>query len=237
MIPGSSADCPWGGLAPANLHFCERELCSWITEPANTWTNLGFVVVGVVLARLARRDGARAAGLLGPIAIATGLCSAALHATSSFAGQFLDQSAMFLESALFVALCVRRWLGWSARALAALYAAIVAASVGLLLAFESAGIGLFVAHVLAFLGIELRLFFRDRRRTGYGAFAAAAAVFALSYGLWWLDVSGVACDPDNHVFTAHGAWHLLGAVSFVFWYRHFAQFEGRPVTEGARAER
>ena len=232
MAPGSPADCPWGGLAPANLHFCERDLCGWITQPANTWTNLGFVVVGVVLLALARSRGVRGAGLLGPIAIVTGFCSAALHATSSFAGQWLDQSAMFLESALFVTLGLRRWLAWPRRALAAFYVVAVTASVALLSVFAEAGIALFIIHVVAFLAIELRLFFRDRRRTRYAALIAAGAVFAVSYGLWWLDVLGIACDPDNHAFTAHGAWHLLGALSFVFWYRHFAQFEVRRPSAG-----
>lgn len=224
MDPGSGP-CPWDGLEPANLRFCEEPLCGWVTEPANTWTNAGFVVVGVLLVALARRERGGAAGLLGPIAIATGLASTALHATSTLAGQLADQSAMFLESALFVTLDVRRSVGWRPPALVALYALLCLGSAAVLLAAPTLGIALFVAHVALFLALELRLFLRPRAATRYGPFVSAGGVFAASYLLWWLDRLGILCDPENHVLTAHGVWHLLGALSFYFWYRHFVQFE------------
>ena len=217
--------CPWDALAPANLHFCERALCGWVTEPANTWTNVGFLLAGLWVLRRAARDGATRAGRLGWIAIATALASSAFHATSTFAGQAADQGVMFLESALFVVLNLDRWRRLSPRGLVTLYATLVAASVALLLAVPTSGITVFTLHVVTFLALELRLALRDWARTSYGALVAAGLTFAASYALWWLDRLGVVCNPDNHVFTAHGAWHLLGALSFVFWYSHYAQFE------------
>jgi hypothetical protein len=219
------APCPWAGFTPANLRFCERPLCGFVTEPANTWTNVGFLAVGLVVIALARRDHAPRAGLLGPIALATAVASSALHATSTFVGQALDQGVMLFESALFVVLNLDRLSRRPPRQLGLIYASIVAPSVALLLAFPESGIALFVTHVVVFLALELRLAFRDFAKTRYRALAGVGATFVASYALWWLDRLGVVCDPDNHVFTAHGAWHLLGAASFYFWYRHYAQFE------------
>jgi hypothetical protein len=230
--------CPWHALAPANLSFCEADVCGWITQPANTWTNVGFLVAGAYILRAARRTPSGMAAWLGPIALLTAFTSSALHATSTFAGQAMDQSSMFLESSLFVAISVKRWRGWSPAPLAALYAGLVVVSTALLLWLETVGIALFVAQVVTFGAIELRLWFRERERTRYRALAAACATFAVSYALWWLDELRIVCDPNNHVFTLHGAWHLLGALSFPLWFRHFAQFAsraGRGPREGAVA--
>jgi hypothetical protein len=155
---------------------------------------------------------------------ATGAGSVALHATSTLAGQLIDQSIMFLESSFFIAFIVWRWRGWPAARLAGLYAALVGATTALLLAFPRLGIVLFVAHVLLFLGIELGLYARDRGRTRYGALVAVGITFALSWAVWWRDLLSVVCNPDDHVFQGHAVWHLLGALSFYFWYRHYAQF-------------
>ena len=51
------------------------------------------------------------------------------------------------------------------------------------------------------------------------------ALFGVSYAIWWLDRLGVICDPTNHLVTGHAVWHLLGAASFLFWYRFLAQFD------------
>src|SRR5690349_14162358 len=94
--------CPWSDFMPANLRFCEARLCGWVTEPANTWSNVGFFIVGAIVLSDARRNGRLIAGSLGLIAVLTGIGSTAFHGTSTFAGQALDQSAMFLESGFFV---------------------------------------------------------------------------------------------------------------------------------------
>ncbi len=137
----------------------------------------------------------------------------------------LDQGVMFLESSLFITLNIARLRPLRPRTEIAIYAALVVASAALLLLFTSAGIVLFIAHVVVFLSLELAAAFRYRKQTRYGALIAVGITFVLSYTLWWLDKLGVACNPDNHIFTGHAAWHLLGALSFWFWYRHYAQFE------------
>lgn len=234
--------CPWASLEPANLRFCEAPLCSWITQPADTWTNVGFLVVaGWVLWR-ARRDGVPILRWLGWIAVATGLGSAAFHATSTLAGQLVDQNVMLLESSLFIALNVARWRRRSGRVVAGVFVAALAPAAILLAVFTEAGVILFAAQVVVFLSIELRLFVRDRGATRYGALATVGALFAASWGVWWLDRLKILCDPDNHVFTAHGLWHFLGALSFVFWYRHYRQFRweagrGEPGAQRRRPER
>jgi hypothetical protein len=219
--------CPWSSLAPANLHFCERDLCAWIVQPASTWSNIGFFIVGVLVWRQARRDGAGPSGMLGPIAMLMGVCSIAFHATGTFIGQWLDLSEMFFESALFVVLAARRLATLSARAQVAGWATLVVVPAAVQLRWQSSGVALFTTEIVLWVLLELVWLSRARRRTDYRFALAAVALFAVSFALWSLDRS-ILCDPDNHVFGGHAAWHLLGAAAFAPWYRYFSQFERAP---------
>ena len=55
--------CPWtpmrelGGLP--NVKWCEDTLCSWVSEPANTWSNLAFLVTAAVLFQATRKETSR----------------------------------------------------------------------------------------------------------------------------------------------------------------------------------
>jgi hypothetical protein len=220
-----SSTCPWASFQPANLTFCEEDRCAWITQPANTWSNVGFLIVGILLLRLAHRQRLRGAWFFGPIAVLNAFTSSALHGTGTFMGQAADQSGMFLESALFVTLNLARWRCWTRPRLMAFYVVLVAVSIVLLLRYEALGIALFIAHIVTFAGIEVRLLLRDRTTTNYRPLGSVVGLFALSYGLWWLDKLRIVCDPKNHVFTLHAAWHLLGAASFYFWFRFYEQFD------------
>src|SRR5262245_41198911 len=123
--------CPWDGFAPAVQSFCEAPLCGWIVHPAETWSNVGFFVVGVLILRRARRAGGGPSSLLGPIAILTGVGSTLFHATGTFFGEAVDLSAMYLQSSLFIALGARRLWRLRTGAAAAIFGAVFVVSVGL----------------------------------------------------------------------------------------------------------
>ena len=216
--------CPWAALEPANLRFCEADVCGWITQPANTWSNAGFFVAGAWVLVVAAREQRPIAGLLGWISILTGLGSIALHATSTLAGQLIDQSTMLLESAFFVAVSLLALAPRLRRFGLPLYAALVLAPLALLLAQPTLGIALFASEIVAFAALELALL-RRGRRISYRPLALVIVLFLASYLAWWIDHLRVLCDPDDHVFNLHALWHLLGAASFPVWYRHFAQRE------------
>jgi Ceramidase len=220
---------PWDGYQQANLVFCEKNLHGLVAQPANTWSNIGFFVVAVWIARRARRERACVAGLLAPIALLTGVGSIAFHATGTLAGQLVDQSTMFFESAFFIVVNLRRArFVVNRRASIAIYVVLVGSFVASLMAFPMLGIRLFVVQVVGFLGLEAYVFVRRLEYIRYRALVAVGVCFVVQYALWWLDRLRVLCDPNNHVFGGHAAWHLLGALSFVFWYRHYAQVDAAP---------
>lgn len=156
--------CPWSQFEPATLTFCEEGLCSWIRTPSDTWSNLMYIVVGILILYLTKKEKRwNLYGLGWAIsALAVGVGSFLFHATQTFWAEFLDITGMFLFSGILVVGAADRYLMKPevTRHSALLYGALTVASCLVLLRFHSWGIYIFIAHVVAFIGFEAAIFLR-----------------------------------------------------------------------------
>jgi len=212
---------------PATVHFCEARLDGPVAEPANTWSSIGYILVGVWL--FARR-GAASRAPLATVAIAEigiGVGSIALHGTGTFAGEVLDLTGMFLLSACIFALGVGRLRRLPDRSIGALWALAVVLPLALLAVVHGSGIGAFSVFLTVGIAAELLLYRRDHT-VGFRRFGQAMALFGVAFTFWILDMTRLACLPDNHVFTGHAAWHLLNAWSIERLYTFYKESLGAP---------
>lgn len=210
--------CPWEGFRQAELPFCEAELCSWIREPANTWSNLAFLIVAVIVVR----KSGRAAKAIALVSAATGLGSALFHATGTQWGGIADYAGMFLGTGAMTALNVRRWrsVSWPfAYFLFALTSVLLLAGAAWFPELERI---LYIVAMPCCL-IELRLWFRDRG-TRYFWYLIGSLVLSIGVLFWWLDLSRVFCNPDNHWINGHAIWHLATALALYSLHRFYEQF-------------
>jgi hypothetical protein len=228
--------CPWSGFTPPNVDWCEEELCAWIVNPADTWSNLAYVVLGLFMWWAARRAGRSDLRLFGPASIAVGVFSFAYHASYTWLLQFFDFASMFLFCFLVIARNASR-LGWiePRHELRFLVLGVAGSSALVPLLFElGIPIQLSVAACIAVaIGQEVWL----RRQTpgapwprSYGlglALLAAAGVCSA------LDVTRVACDPTDHVLQGHAAWHVLSALSLLAFFRFYETLAPGPATGAA----
>jgi hypothetical protein len=206
------------------MAFCEERICSLIREPANTWSNLAFLAVGAALVWKARADGRRDLLSVGATEILVGFGSFWFHASATRAGEIADVWAMSLFANLMATTNLRRLLGWSPELTWKAYVAASTASLGILLAIHNSGVPLFILTVVfAFLVegriLRSRLHFRPPRGY-YRPLIGLGVMFAVAYGIWWLDVLRISpfCDPKRHWFTGHAAWHILNSTCFAFLY-------------------
>lgn len=214
-------------------NFCEAARDGWAKQPANTLSNLGFVVAGLVVAWHAGRttlDGLATAYAC--IVVLLGPASAAMHATQSALGGHLDLLSMYLVASFAAAYAVMRWLGRDRLFFWQLFSLMVAGCelVGLLgddvPVVQQAGNVAFAALLLTAVVIEVRLW---RRAAGTGTDlrwgAAALGAILVAFLIWNLTKTRW-CDPHSLV-QGHAAWHLLGALSayllFRFWASERAQ--------------
>jgi hypothetical protein len=215
----------WG--AP-NVKWCEATLCSWVNEPANAWSNLVYLAVGLWCAWRWHSTGSRAMGRFAWTTSLVGVLSFVFHATNNFATQLLDFIGMYVLAFLLVALNLRR-MGWlRPERVGHVH---VGLTVGCTLAIPVMRhvripyqLVVLVA-VLVIVGTEVSLSRRADRRESYRDFWRAVGLMAAAAACSVVDVTRVWCEPDNHWLQGHALWHLLSALALLFAARHHAGLE------------
>lgn len=213
----------WGAYAQATCTatrcFCELPRTGMLLlQPANTWSSFGYVMIGCLLLVMPYgRDPASAlsplsARTLGVTAIIVGVGSGLLHATLTLWGQFFDVLGMYLVGSFLLVSAIARWRRIPDGAAVALYAALCASLVAVLLVLPEARRWLFA--VLLVLAIVVELVFARGLRPGarVAFFLGGLLATAIAFGIWILDQEGVVCAPHS-LLQGHAVWHLLGAAS------------------------
>lgn len=248
MTPPFAPGCPWYDLHqrfPPNVKWCEEPLCSVVVEPANTWSNLAYLAIGLWLL-LTPAPPDPGAGPLGETrgaqrrafgwgAIAVGLTSGIYHATTNLPTQYLDFLGMYLFIFLLLARNLMR-IGVLPpdRGRAAYFGGVALTS---LLTPLWRALGLPIQGIVAVLIVLILVTEALSLRKGPAQSPSQGPVdrrfFFLSLGLLtlggvssFLDVSRIACDPRSHLLQGHAVWHLLTALTLLTSSRYYGQFAG-----------
>jgi dihydroceramidase len=253
LIPLSWLPAPWTAWQPAtclpDACFCEAIGVGFIRQPIGTWSNLAFVLAGLLMlddvwrpsstrsSLLAQR---RAYGLIYALAvIVIGLGSWFYHASLTFVGQWLDVMGMYLLGTFMVLYNIARLRSLRSRTFTVSY-----------VLFNSAlGLSLIVAPelrrylfgVLLVVTIALEVVIRywsrgfsrmhrssadrlkPRLRTGH--FVAALLTYVLAQIIWTFDLNRIVCDPDS-LLQGHAIWHVLTALSAGLLYLYYRSERG-----------
>jgi hypothetical protein len=213
--------------------FCEVGTGA-VRQPANAWSNLGFVVAGLLVARRADEPRTTIAGhpalaaAFGSLVVLLGPASAAMHATQSAAGGHLDLLSMFLVASFasaYAAMRVARrgpgfFASWFVVALVVCEVAErVPGHVPVVSIWANAVFGLLL--LLALVG-ELALHRRPGPRTDLRWGVAAVAALGIAFAVWTqAKDGGPLCDPHS-LLQGHAFWHVLCAVAAYCLYRLWA---------------
>jgi len=213
-------------LTQVPSEWCEASLCGWIRQPANTWSNVGFLVVGIVILVWTARGRSPHLRGLGYVCLVTAVGSAFYHASEAFIGRVADYVGMYLGASYMLAVNVSRWRKRAGPVVRALFWATLLAPLVVMLYAPGLATAFYVGEtVFCCLGLEVALFVRERRSIRYRALVVYWAVFLVAYAAWQLDIHHVLCDPGNHLLNGHAAWHLLNAVAFLYLFRYYEQFD------------
>jgi hypothetical protein len=227
-----------GWLGPdvgRGANFCEAARDGWVKQPANSYSNLGFVVAGLLVAwRAGRRD------LLGDVlpqhdglatayacvVVVLGPASAAMHATQAELGGDLDLLSMYLVASFAAAYALMRWVRQGRVLFAQLFLLFVAACEligsydGTVPVVEQSGNIAFATLLLVAVVTEVRLWRRGGTRTNLWWGAASLGAILVAFAIWNVTKSAW-CDPDS-LLQGHAAWHLLDAASAYLLFRLWA---------------
>ena len=218
------SSCPWQRYARADDVGCEADLCAWIVHPAETWSNLAyFAVAAFLVVRYGRSDRELPVAWLPWIIVAIGAGSVAFHASMVHWLHAADVTAIFLFTGFLLAANLQhtgliepcRFRAWF----------LALAVGGAVLAFANPQLGFvgIAAQGVAILWLAWRISTRGPRRELIAAIAFnQAAALAL-----WLDKGQVLCVRGMlaHVVQPHSFWHILSALSLLFFYCYEREIE------------
>lgn len=219
--------CPWDAYPRDPFPTCEKSVCSWIQEPANTWSNLVFLGVALYLLGRHFKLWSKGAPSIHPldfaIALCTlfiGACSFGAHATLTEFFGFLDFASIFSIFSLLTALNWKRlhWPG-SASSLWGLAIAVFTTSIVALKIFGYFRVGIFSVFIAFILVSEARICclknssdLKNERTLAQKKILGCFTAGAICLGM---DNSVRLCSPENHVFQFHSLWHLFMALSIL----------------------
>lgn len=217
----SMEPCAWSLLPSQKYIFCEAQLCGWISQPANTFSNLAYLAVVWCIYRSSIPIEKHVKLFFGISIFALFLFSSFFHATGSHIGKMLDVASMFLISMGLLTLTLQRLLTLSNKR------ALIFFSIGLFLSLlflyiRGHGDVFFLAQILAAVVAEYILIKQGREHLSTRRLSQS--IIALAFGgiVWWMDVVRILCWPNQHFISGHGLWHALTALALWFLYRAYS---------------
>jgi hypothetical protein len=216
-------------------NFCEAARDWAVRQPANTFSNVGFVTAGLLIAWHASLPGNMGTVLAARRGLATayaclvvllGPGSAAMHATQSALGGHLDMLSMYLVASFAAAYSTMRWLRGSTTLFALLFVGGIAFCeiVGMwhdkIPVVDYAGNVAFGLLLILATTLEVLMLRRPEttKRLAYGFASLASILIAFAI---WNAAKARLCDPHS-LIQGHAIWHLLDAVAAYFLYRYYA---------------
>jgi hypothetical protein len=213
--------CPWYSIAESqgapNIKWCEETLCQWVSEPANTWSNIGYLIVGIVTFYLALKNKEdKNLKMYGPIIFIMGAMSLFYHMSNFYGSQILDFVGMFL------------FVGW-AIGVNLIKRNKIKTLLPFLIMFTIANTA--IMHVMYLKEIKFQalilvsafiiIFTEINRKSFWFLLSLGFLIGAFSFSI--MDGQRIWCDPQNHVLQGHAVWHILAAFATFTVYKHYTQ--------------
>ena len=229
----------WEGWRPATCMpdrcFCERIRGGAIRQPVNTWSNLAFILTGLLVIVIASCDRSRAPrsdasnpirtqfvypAVYGIAAILVGVGSMWYHMSLAFAGQVVDVISMYLLTGFMLLYNLFRIRRMSAKTFVACYVLLNVVLGYLSIRWPASRRWIFLALVPAVIVSEALVRRARRPRMNVAFLYAALVSLGMACGAWILDITRAICSPTSW-FQAHAMWHALMAALIGFIYLYY----------------
>jgi hypothetical protein len=216
-----------------------------IKQPANTWSNLGFVMAGIAIAAALSSPSYRrrsnlltrselAATLFSCVVVLLGPGSMAMHASGTRMGALFDNVSMYLVAGFLVAYSSVRLFRlrspWLLPLFAGVFAMQLVSSRYRVLPFipRSSGNTAFALCLTTTIVFEAIHAVKVRTVRSHGWGYASVASVAVAFTIWNLSLTGRPCCVRDSLLQGHALWHLLCALSVYCLFRYLVS-EDLPV--------
>lgn len=212
--------CPWYDAqqtygAP-NVNWCEPTQCATINEPANTWSNLGFIFIGIILVRKLRE----APISWFPLAVVVmGILSGVYHASNNYLTQFLDFVGMYFMMSFLLAFNFNRVFRFFQFKFFTVYWFFVFVNTMIFMIFDILDIPpqqTMLMNVVPIVVFDLMAGISEGSFRRYKYFLLAVVFIGVAQACAIADIQRMYCDPSHPWLHGHVLWHILGSVGMLF---------------------
>ena len=223
--------CPWYSITESqgapNIKWCEETLCRWISEPANTWSNLGYLIVALAITYISFKNRHNfKLKQFGPIIFFMGAMSFFYHQSNFYGSQILDFIGMFF------------FVGWAMGMnlirlgkLKDQFLIPFNLTIGILFTISMhvmylTGIkyqGLILVAGIFILTTEIMAQKKSPSETKW--FWSSIIILIVAFGFSISDGQRLWCVPENHGWFSqgHALWHWTAAIAMFTIYKHYSQ--------------
>jgi hypothetical protein len=226
QFPGLPTNHVWHFLGKwgwANVDWCEATLMGYVTEPANTWSNLAYIFMGLFLKQKYKPD--HQLLKLFPFAVmALGFLSGFYHATNAWITQLGDFIGMYLVASIPLLINLEK-LGFKKAGTVLTYTFLNSLLPVFTVVGFSLGFPIQIMILLFFIAILITEYFlaKESPLNSYKNLIMTHFFFLIAISFSALDVSRKMCDPDNHFFQGHATWHIFSSLGLYFTYLYTNQ--------------
>ena len=223
----------WGGGAG---EFCEAFRPGLIKQPANTWSNHGFIFGGLLMAwQLANvqfksnnsfTNGIFYGTVFSCLGVLLGPGSMAMHASGTDAGGFFDMLSMYLVASFTLSYSMQRFFSWRPFHFVISFILLLtfclwADKQPFHIIFGFFGDTVFAVLVGLTISFEfLNTYLRKMHHSKSWGYASLGFLIT-AFAIWGVSTTnGPLCNPDS-LLQGHAAWHLLDAVAFYCLFRFY----------------
>jgi hypothetical protein len=219
--------CPWYPynelFGPSNIQWCEETMCQWVSEPINTYSNLSYILISLILFAFVLKKKNSDLNMMPKLLLGIGIASSIYHASNNYMGQILDFLFIFLFLFWPLTLNMKRLGKISEKNQYYFYGAITSAFLIVMhimyLTFIPFQFLAAVAGALLCLS-EWKCSKIEGNNDRYAYFITALLVIAVGEVFSFLDLKRVICTPSNHLFQGHALWHIISAIGLGFLILH-----------------
>ena len=225
-------------------HFCEmNRFDQLIVQPSNTWSNLGYIIVGIIFISIAKNDHkyehrknvnnllAKFPGFTYLIGISTlymGLGSFFYHATLTYFFQKIDQTGMYFLLTAFIAYNLFKMfpkIKYKGQMHVSnkffIVCAIIVQVMFYLFLWKLPINVLFPSLTLIFFATNFILITRVKNSVSIiGLLKASFITLVIAFSFWIVDITHSLCSPTS-IFQGHAMWHLINTASIALAYLYY----------------
>lgn len=210
------SNCFWSDFSPQYYRYCESQLCGWLQQPANTWSNVGYLIAAILIFRSDKKTLERQFFFWSTFILFIG--STLFHMSGAHFGKMIDVGAMLALSMGICALSIERYFYWDRRRTQILFLSGLTVSLVFLYIFDIGNIPFSIELLIAGI-LEIKMIREGRGKLIPRIFFLALFIEFCAVVVLLLDLTRTWCDPNNHIINGHAVWHLLSAAAIYTFFR------------------